>query len=383
MKNRRQKAAPKRHLNQSPNKAGPTSPRPVKGSPPPPRPEPEQVAAEWAREILDHGRKGAHVMASWHKQNRTVPEPVFGRMVESLRRRLHAGNPATEAPARWPDWIRERLQSAWGARSADIIRALESSAPLFLRVNSLRTDPAALTASLAAEGITVTATSHFPSAMRVAESGRAGIFRCQAFKDGHFEIQDLHAQAIVPMLQVKAGQTVIDACAGEGGKTLQLAACMENRGRIRAFDPNPRKLEQLRLRARRAGVFNMEARETPTGPAARRLKGTADAVLIDAPCSATGVIRRHPEIKWKLRPEDIAELAALQGELLTRYAAWAKPGGRVLFCTCSLLPEEAEHVVAAFLQNNPERFRLIEEHRWWPDIDAGDGFYAALLEHLS
>ena len=353
------------------------------------QPRPAEVAAAWAREILDHGRKGAHVMADWHKQNRSVPDRIFAEMVESLRRRLHTGNPAAETPCRWPDWLQERLQQAWGERTETLLAALAAPPPLFLRPHALRTDTAALASLLAADGIPTSPiaspqlpASGQPPALRVDEAGRARIFRCQAFKDGLFEIQDLHAQAVVPLLQAKPGQTVIDACAGEGGKTLQLSGCMDNRGRIRAFDPNPHKLELLRKRARRAGCFNIEARETPTGPANRRLKGSADAVLIDAPCSATGVIRRHPEIKWKLQPEDIEELRGLQLELLCRYAAWTKPGGRILYCTCSLLPDEGEHVVAAFLNTAGDRFRLLGEKRWWPGNDAGDGFYTALLEHF-
>jgi len=347
----------------------------------------EAVINSWISEVLNDGRKAPQVTLHWRKRNLDLPEDAYVDWVRLFRQRLHSGGRTADRGAAagpwqdWPEWLAQRLQAAWGERAAGIASRLTEEAPLFVRANTLRCSPADLQTRLAAESIGARALNH--ACLRLEPAGRSRIFRSAAYREGLCEVQDEHSQEIALLLDAKPGESVIDACAGEGGKTLQLAALMANRGRLRAFDPNTLKLEQLRRRARRAGCHNIEARETPTGPTARRLRASADAVLIDAPCSGTGVIRRHPEIKWRLTAEQLEELTRLQAEILARCASWAKPGGRVVYATCSLLPEEGEAIIAAFLDQSAGAYEKVSERRWWPEQRGGDAFYAALLRRIS
>lgn len=279
-----------------------------------------------------------------------------------------------------PDWL-DALGAAslgeevWGAELA----AQNQPAPVILRTNRLKTEPAALARSLAKEEYHTSELPDFPDALVLEERG--AVFRTEAFKDGWFEVQDASSQRVAPILGVRPGMRVIDCCAGAGGKTLHMAALMENKGHILAMDIYPAKLEELKRRARRAGAFNIETREIASSKTLKRLAGTADRVLIDAPCTGLGVLRRNPDAKWKLRPEFLSEITGVQQELLARYSRLVKPGGRLVYATCSILPQENELQVGEFLDSEAGReFRLLREEKILTSRSGHDGFYISLLE---
>lgn len=218
-----------------------------------------------------------------------------------------------------------------------------------------------------------------PESLRLHPGDKGLIFRSRAFKEGLLEVQDLNAQAVAPFAEVEPGQRVVDLCAGEGGKALHLAALMRNKGRLLALDIIPAKLERLRTRAARAGVDNLEARPIEGSTTLKRLKATADRVLVDAPCSGLGVLRRHPEIKWHLTREGLAELQTTQAQLLRQGAALAKPGGKLIFITCSVLRGEGEIPVRDFIAEAQGEWTLETEERLAPQANGGDGFYLARL----
>lgn len=297
-----------------------------------------------------------------------------------------------------PAWIAALfVREAGEAGAFALAAAMNERAPLTLRANRLRTDRAGLLAALEREGITARPTRWSPDGVTV--DGRQNLFQLRAFREGLFEIQDEGSQLLAQLLDPHPGWTVVDACAGAGGKTLALAASMRNRGRIVALDTEPRRLEKLGPRARRAGVHNWEAHVVePDGiPAAlrQRLLGAADAVLVDAPCTGLGVLRRNPDARFRLDEGSVERFAALQRELLARYAALAKPGGRIVYATCSVAREEDEAVVEAVLRAHPELELVppaetlgadlagrLGAERWLrllPHVHGTDGFFAALL----
>lgn len=193
-------------------------------------------------------------------------------------------------------------------------------------------------------------------------------------------MQDYSSQLVAPLLAPQPGMRVVDACAGGGGKTLHLASLMENKGSIIALDTQAWKLDELRLRARRAGATNIETRAIESRKTIKRLYGSADRLLLDVPCSGIGILRRNPDAKWKLQPEQIDKLRATQQEILQAYAPITKPGGRMVYATCSILPSENQDQVEKFLNSEAGKsFKLLEERRILPQDDGFDGFYMALL----
>ncbi len=196
-----------------------------------------------------------------------------------------------------------------------------------------------------------------------------------AFKEGYIEVQDAGSQAIAPFLQAEPGQRVVDACAGAGGKSLHLSALMENKGKIIALDVHTYKLDELRRRARRASAFNVEAREI-NKTSINRLRGSADRLLLDVPCSGLGVLKRNPDAKWRLKPDSILQVRKTQLEILESYADILKSGGKLVYATCSILPSENQNQIEHFLSTHPN-------FEWEDDlhIQPGntDGFYMARL----
>jgi 16S rRNA (cytosine967-C5)-methyltransferase len=276
-----------------------------------------------------------------------------------------------------PDWLdalgERELGSAWPAELA----ALNQQAKVVLRVNTLKITRAGLQQQLREqESIETEAPENFPDALLLAE--RQNIFTRQQFKDGLFEVQDAGSQAIAPFLQVQPGMRVIDACAGGGGKTLHLAALMENRGRIIAMDTEAWKLAELKKRARRAGATNIEPREIESAKTIKRLESSADRLLLDVPCSGLGVLKRNPDAKWKLSPAFMETVKVEQQKILTDYTPMLKPGGVVVYSTCSLLPSENEQQVAEFVQNANGQFELEAQQTLLPS-QGFDGFYMARL----
>ena len=282
-----------------------------------------------------------------------------------------------------PDWLDELGEKILGAPLWEAeLAALNQPAQVVLRTNTLKTTPAALAEALLAEGFKASALPGYPAALQLAE--RANVFATKAFADGWFEVQDASSQRVAPLLQAEPGMRVIDCCAGAGGKTLHLAALMENKGQIVAMDIYPNKLHELKRRARRAGAFNIETRLPDNTKILKRMLGSADRVLIDAPCTGLGVLRRNPDAKWKLQPEFVESVCRTQAELLQRYSKLLKPGGKMVYATCSILPQENGEQVAAFLASEGGKdFRLLEEHPIYASVSGFDGFYLALMERTA
>jgi 16S rRNA (cytosine967-C5)-methyltransferase len=230
------------------------------------------------------------------------------------------------------------------------------------------------------EGIQSEKIEQTPEALLLKD--RANVFRLQSFKEGFFEVQSDASQMVSIFLDPKPGMRVIDVCAGEGSKTLHLAALMKNKGKIIAMDTQEWKLKELRRRAVKVGIENIEVRTIDSSKAYKRLKGTADRVLLDAPCSGLGTLRRNPDIKWKLTLSDLKRLKDLQMDLLDRYSPLLRIEGRMVYSVCSILPSEGEKQVKAFLERHNNKFELIKEKRYWPDTDDTDGFYLALIKRM-
>lgn len=246
-------------------------------------------------------------------------------------------------------WMVEEFVRDHGLETAeDLCRCLNVQAPLTIRTNTLQTDRERLQAMLQASGIPSHPTRLSPLGLHLTK--RLNVFHLDAFRKGFFELQDEGSQLLPLLIDPKPTAKVLDACAGAGGKTLELSALMKNRGEIVAADISARRLEELRKRARRAGAHNIRVRQADfTSDALEGAEGSFDVVLLDAPCSGTGTIRRNPGLKWTVTESSVEELVQKQSSLLARSALFVKPGGVVWYCTCSLLRRENEAVVEHFL----------------------------------
>lgn len=279
-----------------------------------------------------------------------------------------------------PDWLDTMGSDSLGADFwEEELKALNKEAPVVLRANKLKVNPSDLLESLSGEGIEALPLPEYPDALQLEK--RANVFRTQAFRDGWFEVQDASSQKVVPFLGVEPGMRVVDSCAGAGGKTLHLAAEMKNKGQIIAMDLYEGKLAELKRRARRAGAFNIETRLISSQKVVKRLKHSVDRLLIDAPCSGLGVLRRNPDAKWKLQPEFLENLQKTQQEILRNHSNMVRPGGRMVYATCSILPKENADQVARFLKSEEgQSFNLLKEEHIYASTSGYDGFYMALLE---
>lgn len=276
-----------------------------------------------------------------------------------------------------PDWLDDRGALELGERWADTLHWLNQPAQVVLRANRLKTDRAALKSVLQSEGVD---TREAGAADALVLERRKNVFHTQAFKKGLFEVQDFSSQLVAPLLAPQPGMRVVDACAGGGGKTLHLAALMQGRGQIIALDTVGWKLDELRLRARRAGAANIETRLIESRKTIKRLFGSADRLLLDVPCSGLGVLRRNPDAKWKLSPRALEELRATQQDIIQGYSPILKPGGLMVYATCSILPSENERQVQTFLDSEAGKsFILLDEKHILPQDNGFDGFYMALL----
>lgn len=279
-----------------------------------------------------------------------------------------------------PDWMDEVCEKALGDKLwTKEIAALNEPASVVLRTNTLKIKKEQLRKVLLEEGIVAEPIKGYPLALQLPE--RANVFVTQAFKNGFFEVQDGSSQLVAQLLDVKPGQRVVDTCAGAGGKSLHLAALMENKGQLIALDIYGSKLKELKRRARRNGAHNIEPREIDTTKVFKKLYGTADRVLIDAPCTGLGVIRRNPDTKWKLQPDFLEKITTTQKEILGSYSKIVKPGGKMVYATCSILPQENSDQVVAFLASEAGNgFKLVEEKKIYASKSGFDGFYMALLQ---
>jgi 16S rRNA (cytosine967-C5)-methyltransferase len=298
--------------------------------------------------------------------------------------------------AELPDWVYERLQLRLS--DAEILAlgsALQQSAPLDLRVNTVKSDRAAVLAALKSRGVSAEATRYSPVGVRLAD--KPAINRDPLFTGGAVEVQDEGSQLIGYLMAPTRHDLVVDFCAGAGGKSLMLGALMNSQGRVYAFDISPTRLARLKPRLKRSGLSNLHPHllRNEHDPKVKRLAGKIDRVLVDAPCSGLGTVRRNPDLKFRQSPESVTEMRAKQASILRAAATLVKPGGRLVYATCSLLSEENEDIVASFLGKHPEFqplncSELLKQHgiaaeagehlRLWPHIHGTDGFFAAVME---
>ena len=278
-----------------------------------------------------------------------------------------------------PDWMDELGEKELGKKWDKEIAALNKQADVVLRVNTLKTTVEKLQNELSDLDIETETIKGYPAALKLKE--RSNVFLTDAFKNGLFEVQDASSQKVAEMLDAKPGMRVIDACAGAGGKSLHIATMMDNKGQLIAMDIYDKKLIELKRRARRNDIFNIETRVIDSTKVIKKLIEKADKVLIDAPCSGLGVLRRNPDAKWKLQPEFLDRIRATQKELLESYSRMVKPGGDLVYATCSILPSENELQVKAFLNSEAgQDFTLLNEERILPSKSGFDGFYISLLQ---
>lgn len=279
-----------------------------------------------------------------------------------------------------PDWmdelgVKELGEEVWTKE----IAAQNEQAKVILRVNKLKTTKEKLRAILMDLNIETEFHKDYPDALILTE--RANVFLTDAFKDGLFEVQDASSQLVAYFLDVQPGMRVVDTCAGAGGKTLHLASLMENKGQLIAMDLYESKLKQLKIRAKRNGAFNIEPRVIESTKTIKKLHEKADRVLIDAPCSGLGVLKRNPDSKWKLQPEFIDNIRKVQAEVLENYSKIVKPGGKLVYATCSVLPSENQEQIKHFLSTEiGKEFNFVKDQKILASESGFDGFYMALLE---
>jgi 16S rRNA (cytosine967-C5)-methyltransferase len=292
-----------------------------------------------------------------------------------------------------PEWLLPRLQARFGAALTHEMQAAEREATLDLRVNLLKATREEALAALRAEGLDVVPTKFSPWGLRI--KGRRPVTSGPAFRAGLVEIQDEGSQLLAALVNAGPNMRVADYCAGAGGKTLAIAMTMANHGHIVACDVSAPRLEASAKRLRRAGVHNVETHLLAPGDKwAKRRAQSFDRVLVDAPCTGTGTWRRNPDARIRLTEQDLAELLSKQAHILQAASALVKPGGRLIYATCSLLPEENEAQVQDFLSRNPA-FRPVEAPPLWPGAAPAatlsltplkhgtDGFFGAVMERVS
>ena len=307
--------------------------------------------------------------------NQIVPTPT--RRIKGMFDELSKTRKFRESIPDWMDelWVSKLRETVWTKEMA----ALNKQADVVLRTNTLNTTRENLIKSLESESIFAEKLPNHPDAIKLTE--RANVFRTDAFKKGFFEVQDASSQLVAAYLDVEPGMKVVDTCAGAGGKTLHLSALMQNKGQIIAMDIYESKLRKLKVRAKRNKAHNIDLRVIDSTKPIKKLHNKADRVLIDAPCSGLGVLRRNPDSKWKLQPEFVDNIKKIQQEVLQDYSKMVKPGGKMVYATCSVLPSENQEQVEKFLASeNGKEFTFIKDEKILASESGYDGFYMALLE---
>jgi len=317
--------------------------------------------------VVERGKHLSSVLAALFAQIKPDQEEATDIRHELYRRVRALG---------MPSFLRERIEQAYGPSVAEaIISSSMVDAPVFIRPNTLRATTADVHQALPGS---ILRTDFGFEALEIPEP--YGLFRTQAYLDGWFEQQDLASQRVSETLRLQAGMRVVDACAGAGGKSLHMAALMKNTGRIIALDVAEDKLNTLRKRAAHAGVSIIDARPIYSTKIIKRLADSADRVLLDVPCSGTGVLRRNPDIMIHTSETSLLELQDIQANILRRNARSAKPGGLVCYANCSVLLEEGRLQVERFLHESGNAFTLLEEWQTLPHELDCDGFYVALMQ---
>ena len=299
-----------------------------------------------------------------------------------------------------PEWLAERLHDELGEDFWPFVESMSAAAPLDLRVNTYKAKRDEVKAALATAGVEAEATPYSPLGLRI--HGKPALHKLDVFTRGDVEVQDEGSQLLALMVDAKRGEMVVDFCAGAGGKTLALGAAMRNTGRLYAFDPSGHRLAALKPRLARSGLSNVYPVQIAheRDDRIKRLSGKIDRVLVDAPCSGLGTLRRNPDMKWRQTPEAIEELRIKQAAILASAARLLKPGGRLVYATCSLLSVENEAIADAFTEANRATFRPLPAQevleaahvqgapdlvrngclRLWSHRHGTDGFFAAVWQ---
>ena len=299
-----------------------------------------------------------------------------------------------------PEWLATPLQAELGEEFWPFVECTNAAAPLDLRVNDFKAKRDAVQAAFKAEGIEALPTPYSPLGLRIAS--KPALHKLDVFMRGDVEVQDEGSQLLALMVGAKRGEMVVDFCAGAGGKTLALGAAMRNTGRLYAFDTSGHRLASLKPRLARSGLSNVHPVQIAheRDDRIKRLAGKIDRVLVDAPCSGLGTLRRNPDLKWRQSPQTVDELVVKQAAILASVARLLKPGGRLVYATCSLLEAENEAIARAFTEANGRDFtpqpaaevlaRAHVDHsetlirgdflRLWPHRHGTDGFFAAVWE---
>lgn len=349
-------------------------------------PTPRRLVLAWLARFGGHNLRELEPLVGKHKAElewlRGIKGVDLGALSEAQRLDL-------------PDWLYEQLSTQYGDALPSLMEILNAPAPLDLRINPAKMDRDEVMDILNQEGLEAIPTPFSPLGIRL--KGKPALQKHPRFLDGSFEVQDEGSQLLGQLLAPRRGEMVCDFCAGAGGKTLLLGALMRSSGRLYAFDVSEKRLAKLKPRLARSGLSNVQAlvianeRDTKV----KRLAGKFDRVLVDAPCSGLGTLRRNPDLKWRQSPESVAELMEKQRSILDSASRLVKDGGRLVYATCSLLTEENEAIVSAFLATHPE-FRLVpagevlaaqriplemdDYLRLDPARHGTDGFFAAVLE---
>lgn len=337
--------------------------------------------------------QGAHSASPPNQEERRLLEALRGKSP------FHHAMPAW-VKGEFPQWLEPRLTALWGERLAQEVAAMRDEAPLDLRVNTLKATRDDALIALKKERINATPTDISPLGLRLAN--RVALVQVQAWRDGLIEVQDEGSQLVALLADAQPGMAVVDYCAGAGGKTLALAAAMQNKGRLVACDVAEWRVDKAQARLRRAGVHNVTRRviEGESDKWIKRSAASFDRVLVDAPCTGTGTWRRNPDGKWQLTEQTVLELVGRQQVILTSAARLTKPGGRLIYATCSILPEENEEQIERFLAAHPD-FTVMPVPSLWGELvgtpcpvsgpylrlspygHGTDGFFAAVLERVS
>lgn len=359
----------------------------------------------WLRRLAGDDATPRKLLLAWFARGEGWPMRNFEGLASATERdwvasvkaaSLSEGTLAERADL--PDWLAERLLGSFDeAGVLALAQGLNRAAPLDLRANVLKMDRDTLLARLREDGIAAEPGALSPQAVRLV--GKPALQKHPLFLNGSFEVQDEGSQLLALLVQPKRGELVIDFCAGAGGKTLQLGAMMRSTGRLYAFDVSEKRLAKLKPRLARSGLSNVHpvliAHENDAK--VKRMAGKADRVLVDAPCTGLGTLRRNPDLKWRQSPASVNEMVVKQGAILAAAARLVRPGGRLVYATCSLLIEENDAVVDAFLVAHPQ-FRSLsardvlqkqgvmvetgERLRVLPHLHDTDGFFAAVLERV-
>lgn len=307
-------------------------------------------------------------LPEWHTYNGLPPEEIIARQA-TLADQPRAVRQSI------PDWLDALGHAELGDLWEPQLSALNEKPSVFLRVNTLLTTVEDAITWLAEHNVEATRIDGYPHALALPPGK---MLPKNLRLDGRIEIQDPSSQQIAPLLDPQPGERIIDACSGAGGKSLHLAALSNNEARIYGMDIDPKKLVQLKQRARRARASSIVPKPI-TDTVATDFEHVADSLIIDSPCSGLGTLKRQPDLKWRLKPAGINRVRAIQAELLENYPNMLKPGGKLLYATCSILPSENQNQITKLLKKHPGKFRLVSQQNLLPSETGYDGFHASLL----